>query len=126
MQQYVGIYSLKNCSTCFGCPSYPSSRVHKTVTAASGTGHITYLSNNLPPKWPIGHFGGRYDIHITVIFAWASSIPRISTKMNCYSSNNYKQYNPTSNNCSSNIINHPILLPKNILLKIHILKHGKK
>jgi hypothetical protein len=27
-------------STCFGCQPHPSSRVHKTVTTASGTGHI--------------------------------------------------------------------------------------
>jgi len=39
MQQYAGVYLLQNYSTCFGCPSYPSSRVHQTVTAASGTGH---------------------------------------------------------------------------------------
>ena len=52
MQQYAGIYLLQNYSTCFGCPSHPSSREHKTVTAASGTGHITYLGNNLPPAWP--------------------------------------------------------------------------
>ena len=39
MQQYAGIYLLQNYSTCFGCPSHPSSGVHKTVTAASGTGH---------------------------------------------------------------------------------------
>jgi len=26
-------------STCFGCQPHPSSRVHKTVTTASGTGH---------------------------------------------------------------------------------------
>ena len=39
MQQYAGIYLLKNHSTCFGCPSHPSSGVHKTVIAASGTGH---------------------------------------------------------------------------------------
>ena len=39
MQQYAGVYLLQNYSTCFGCPSYPSSGVHKTVTAASGTGH---------------------------------------------------------------------------------------
>ena len=39
MQQYAGIYLLQNHSTYFGCPSHPSSRVHKTVTAASGTGH---------------------------------------------------------------------------------------
>ena len=58
MQQYAGIYLLQNYSTFFGCPSHPSSGVHKTVTAASGTGHITYLSNNLRPTWPIGHVGG--------------------------------------------------------------------
>jgi len=39
MQQYAGIYLLQNHSTCFGYPSHPSSGVHKTVTAASGTGH---------------------------------------------------------------------------------------
>ena len=27
-------------STCFGCQTLPSSRVHITVTTASGTGHI--------------------------------------------------------------------------------------
>jgi len=40
MQQYAGIYLLQNYSTCLGCISHPSSGVHKTVTAASGTGHI--------------------------------------------------------------------------------------
>ena len=39
MQQYAGIYLLQNHSTCFGCPWHPSSGVHKTVIAASGTGH---------------------------------------------------------------------------------------
>ena len=39
MQQYAGVYFLQNYSTCFGCLSYPSSGVHQTVTAASGTGH---------------------------------------------------------------------------------------
>jgi hypothetical protein len=39
MQQYAGIYLLQNYSTCFGCLSHPSSGVHKTVTAASGTGY---------------------------------------------------------------------------------------
>jgi len=37
IQQYAGVYLLQNYSTCFGCLSYPSSGVHKTVTAASGT-----------------------------------------------------------------------------------------
>jgi len=39
MQQYAGIYLLKNHSICFGCPLHPSSGVHKTVISASGTGH---------------------------------------------------------------------------------------
>jgi len=39
MQQYAGIYLLQNHSICFGCLSHPSSGVHKTVTASSGTGH---------------------------------------------------------------------------------------
>jgi len=39
MQQYAGIYLLQNHSTCVGYPLHPSSGVHKTVNAASGTGH---------------------------------------------------------------------------------------
>ena len=35
----AGIYLLQNYSTCFGCLYDPSSGVHQTVTAASGTGH---------------------------------------------------------------------------------------
>ena len=61
MQQYAVIYVLQNHSTCFGCPSHPSSGVHKTVTAASGTGHITYLRNNFPPTWPTLEEGCRSD-----------------------------------------------------------------
>jgi len=38
MQQYASIYLLQNHATCFGCPSHPSSRIQKTVTAVSGTG----------------------------------------------------------------------------------------
>ena len=41
MQQYAAIYLLQIYSACFGCPSHPSSGVHETVTAASGTGDIT-------------------------------------------------------------------------------------
>ena len=47
----AGIYLLKNYSTCFGCLSRPSSGVHQTVTAASGTGHITYQGNDFLPAW---------------------------------------------------------------------------
>ena len=35
----AGIYLLQYYSTCFGCLSHPSSGVHQTITAASGTGH---------------------------------------------------------------------------------------
>jgi hypothetical protein len=35
----------------FGCLSHPSSGIRQTVIAASGTGHITCQSNNLPPGW---------------------------------------------------------------------------
>jgi len=38
MQHYAGIYLLQNHSARFGRPSHPSSGVHKTVTATSGTG----------------------------------------------------------------------------------------
>jgi len=51
MQQYEGIYLLQLYSTCFGCPSRPSSGVQKAVTAASGTGHsngaTTFLQRGL-------------------------------------------------------------------------------
>jgi len=34
-------------STCFGCQSQPSSGIHKTVTTASGTGHIFCAATSL-------------------------------------------------------------------------------
>ena len=37
MQEYAGIYLLQNHSTYFGFLSHPSSGVHKTLSAASGT-----------------------------------------------------------------------------------------
>ena len=55
IQQYAGIYLLQNHSTCFGCPLRPSSGVHKTVTAASCTGHsiwaTMFLQRGLWPRW---------------------------------------------------------------------------
>ena len=42
MQQYVDIYLLLNYSTGFGRLSCPSSGVHKTVVAASGTDHTIW------------------------------------------------------------------------------------
>ena len=56
MQQCAGIYLLQNHCTCFGCSLHPSSGVHKTVTAASGTGHsicaTTFLQHGqIWPRW---------------------------------------------------------------------------
>ena len=42
MQQHADIYLLLNYSTCFGRPSLPTSGVHKTVVAASGTDHTVW------------------------------------------------------------------------------------
>jgi len=42
MQQYACIYLLLNYCTYFGRPSRPSSGVHKTVVAASGTDPTTW------------------------------------------------------------------------------------
>ena len=42
MQQYADIYLLLNYSTCFGRLSRPSSGVHKTVAAVSGTDHTIW------------------------------------------------------------------------------------
>ena len=42
MQQYADIYLLLNYSTCFGRSSRPSSGVHKTVVATSGTNHTIW------------------------------------------------------------------------------------
>ena len=36
----------------FRVTSHPSSGVQKTVTADSGTGHVTSQGNNLLPAWP--------------------------------------------------------------------------
>ena len=47
MQQYAGIYLLQIYSACFGCPSHPSSGVHETVAAASGTGHCIWATTFL-------------------------------------------------------------------------------
>ena len=56
MQQYAGVYLLQNYSRCFGCLWHPSSGVHQTVTAASGTDHsvraTTFLQRGLiRPRW---------------------------------------------------------------------------
>ena len=45
MQLYADIYLLLNYSTCFGRPSRPSSGVHETVVAASGTDHTIWRAS---------------------------------------------------------------------------------
>jgi len=42
-------------STCFGCQTNPSLGVHKTVTTASGTGHIfcAFTSFRRGEAWPL-------------------------------------------------------------------------
>jgi hypothetical protein len=47
MQRYAGVYLLQNHCTRFWCPSHPSSGVHKSVTAASGTGHSIWATTFL-------------------------------------------------------------------------------
>jgi len=44
-QQHADIYLLLNYSTCFGRPSRPSSGVHKTVVAASGTDRTVWAAS---------------------------------------------------------------------------------
>jgi len=39
-QSSIFIFLQIHSTTCFGCQPHPSSGVHKTVTTASGTGHI--------------------------------------------------------------------------------------
>jgi hypothetical protein len=72
------------------------------------------------------HTNEIHDIHITSIFRWTPPITRISTEMNCYSSHNYKQHSPPSNNRGSNITKHLIQLPKNLLLMIFNPKYRTK
>jgi hypothetical protein len=67
MQQYAGIYLLQNHSTCFGCPSHPSSGVHETVISASGTGHSIWVTPFLQ-RGLKGQVGGKllpryYDLY---------------------------------------------------------------
>ena len=47
--------------TCFGCQTHPSSGVNKTVTTASGNGHIFCAAPSLQIG-QLGHVGGR-ELH---------------------------------------------------------------
>jgi len=72
MRKYAGIYLLQNHSTCFGCPSLPSSGVHKSKTAASGTGH----SNNIATT-----FLQRRQRHVAMLLLWP--VPQAAVKVLC-------------------------------------------
>ena len=68
MQLYADIYLLLNYCTCFGRLLRPSSGVHKTVVAASGTDHTKgrmgrSVSTDCPNRPLFGHI-------------WRSSLPR--------------------------------------------------
>jgi len=58
MQQCSLFIILQVHSTCFGCQTHPSSGVHKTVTTASGTGHI-FCAAMAKLAWPWLH--KKYD-----------------------------------------------------------------
>jgi len=74
MQQYAGIYLLQNHSTCFGCPSHTSSGVHKTVTAASGTGHSIWATTFLRGNATLEDAQNReYEKKIHSLFIYFSS-----------------------------------------------------
>jgi len=57
MQLYADIYLLLNYSTCSGRPSRPSSGVHKTVVAASGTDHSIWGANFFKRKTVVAASG---------------------------------------------------------------------
>jgi len=59
VQQYADIYLLLNYCTCFGRPSRPSSGVHKTVVAASGTGHTIWGASFFKPRGHVWRSDGR-------------------------------------------------------------------
>jgi len=78
---------LKVHSTCFGCQQHTSSGVHKTVTTASGTGHI-FLCSYLPPTcltWPRCVASCRTIIH-KEICSW--QLCRLDSKFGNISMNN--------------------------------------
>ena len=69
MQQYAGVYLLQNYCTCFRCLLHPSSGVHQTVTAASGTGHsvraTTFRQRGLiRPRWSPDDGCDRHPKHV--------------------------------------------------------------
>ena len=68
MQQYAGIYLLQIYSTYFGCPSHPSSGVHKSVTQPLVQVILRNSATTFLQRGQIGHVGGRlllryYDLY---------------------------------------------------------------
>jgi len=74
MQQYADIYLLLDYSTCFGRPSRPSSGVHKTVVAASGTDHTIWGASFLKRDQMRTYL---------VTFEEARSVPEVATTVLC-------------------------------------------
>ena len=70
MQQYADIYLLLNYSTCFGRSSRPSSGVHKTVFAATGTDHTI---------WGTGFFKRLKKLAPQIVW----SVPEAATTVLC-------------------------------------------
>ena len=56
-------------TTCFGCQPHPSSGVHKTVTTASGTGHIFCAATSLRGHVNLVTFEGDSCIVPEAVFA---------------------------------------------------------
>jgi hypothetical protein len=54
MEEYADTYLLQNHSTCFRCPSHPSSGVHETVTAASARCHSIWVTTFLQRDLKVG------------------------------------------------------------------------
>ena len=70
MQQYADIYLLLNYSTCFGRPSRPSSGVHKTVGAASGTDHTIWGASFLKRDQIRTDLGPSLGCNYSFIYSW--------------------------------------------------------
>jgi len=72
-------YSLRDHSTCFGCSLHPSSGIHKTVDAITGTRHVsvwckvdarTWTSFNGFKPTPHRHMTCTCDCNYSFIYSW--------------------------------------------------------
>jgi len=72
MQQYADTYLLLNYSSCFGRQSRPSSGIHKTVVAASGTDNTI---------WDASFF--KRDQISPYLFTFEEAVPEAATTVLC-------------------------------------------